>query len=119
MIALLRTVAYAWRQGAVADNAREVLALGRELHGRLATMGSHLGQLGRELGSAVTAYNRSVGSLETRVLVTARRFADLHVVDERLEVPAGVSDVPRPGGLTERVVEIGRASCRERVSLTV
>jgi DNA recombination protein RmuC len=96
LIALLRTVAYAWRQDAVADNAREVLALGRELHGRLATMGGHLGQLGRELGSAVTAYNRSVGSLETRVLVTARRLADLHVVDERLEAPAGVSDVPRP-----------------------
>jgi DNA recombination protein RmuC len=96
LIALLRTVAYAWRQDAVADNAREVLALGRELHGRLATMGAHLGQLGRELGSAVTAYNRSVGSLETRVLVTARRLADLHVVDEHLATPAGVADVPRP-----------------------
>jgi DNA recombination protein RmuC len=96
LIALLRTVAYAWRQDAVADSAREVLALGRELHGRLATMGGHLGQLGRELGSAVNAYNRSVGSLETRVLVTARRLADLHVIDERLEAPPGVSDVPRP-----------------------
>ena len=96
LIALLRTIAYAWRQDAVADSAREVLALGHELHGRLATMGGHLGQLGRELGSAVTAYNRAVGSLETRVLVTARRLADLHVVDERLDGPPGVADVPRP-----------------------
>jgi len=101
LIALLRTIAYAWRHDAVAENAREVLSLGRELHGRLATMGGHLGQLGRELGSAVTAYNRAVGSLETRVLVTARRFAALDVVDEQLAALPGISDVPRPVAAAE------------------
>ncbi len=78
-----------------------MLSLGRELHGRLATMGGHLGQLGRELGSAVTAYNRAVGSLETRVLVTARRFAALDVVDEQLAALPGISDVPRPVAAAE------------------
>lgn len=85
MVALLRTVAYAWRQDALADNAQQVLVLGKELHGRLAVMGTHLSKLGRQLQGAADSYNRTVGSLETRVLVSARRFADLGVVDGSLE----------------------------------
>jgi DNA recombination protein RmuC len=96
LVALLRTIAYGWRQEAVAENARAVLDLGRELHSRLATMGNHLSQLGRELGSAVGAFNKTIGSLETRVLVTARRFADLRVTDGSLDPPPGVVDLPRP-----------------------
>lgn len=85
LLALLRTVAYAWRQDALAENAQLVLTLGKELHGRLATMGGHLSKLGRALGSAATAYNETVGSMERRVLVSARRLADLGVVDGALE----------------------------------
>jgi DNA recombination protein RmuC len=87
LLALLRTVAYAWRQDALAGNAQAVLDLGKELHGRLATLGGHLTRLGRALDGAAGAYNATVSSLETRVLVSARRFADLHVVDDRLETP--------------------------------
>lgn len=88
LLTLLRTVAYAWRQDALAANAQQVLSLGKELHGRLATLGSHLGRLGRAIDSAAAAYNQTVGSLESRVLVSARRFADLHVVDGDLPMPA-------------------------------
>lgn len=87
LLALLRTVAYAWRQDALAGNAQAVLDLGKELHGRIATLGGHLTRLGRAIDGAATAYNATVSSLETRVLVSARRFADLHVVDAGLETP--------------------------------
>ncbi|WP_421742261.1 DNA recombination protein RmuC [Cellulomonas sp.] len=91
LLALLRTVSYAWRQDALASNAQAVLSLGKELHGRLATMGSHLAKLGRAIDSAAGAYNQTVSSLETRVLVSARRFADLHVVDADLPTPDPVN----------------------------
>ncbi|GEO34692.1 DNA recombination protein RmuC [Cellulomonas aerilata] len=87
LLALLRTVAYAWRQDSLAANAQQVLTLGKELHGRLATLGGHVTRLGRALDSAAGAYNQTVSSLETRVLVTARRFADLDVVDADLPTP--------------------------------
>ena len=85
LLALLRTVAYAWKQDALAANAQAVLSLGKELHGRLATMGGHLSRLGHALENAATAYNQTVGSLETRVLVSARRFAALGVVEGELD----------------------------------
>jgi len=91
LLALLRTISYAWRQDALASNAQAVLSLGKELHGRLATMGSHLAKLGRAIDSAAGAYNQTVSSLETRVLVSARRFADLHVVDADLPTPDPVN----------------------------
>jgi DNA recombination protein RmuC len=77
LIALLRTVAHGWSHEALAEQAREIHQLGRELHGRLASMNTHLDQLGRSLNAAVGHYNQTVGSLESRVLVTARRFGDL------------------------------------------
>lgn len=95
LIALLRTVAYTWRQEALARNATRVHELGRELHSRLATMGGHVARLGKQLGSAVEAYNRTVTSLESRVLVTARRFGELGVVTEALETPEQVERAPR------------------------
>jgi DNA recombination protein RmuC len=95
LIALLRTVAYTWRQEALTENAQQVLATGRELHQRLGTLGGHLGKVGSSLESSVKAYNQAVGSLETRVLVTARKFADLKVVDAPVPTPDLIDLAPR------------------------
>ena len=96
LIALLRTVAYAWTQEALADKARDIHELGRELYDRIGLMGSHLDKLGRSLTAAVGSYNKAIGSLETRVLVSARRFAEMEVSDEDLSTPAPVSEATRP-----------------------
>lgn len=96
LIALLRTVAFTWRQEAVAENAQQVLALGRELHSRLATMGGHVVRLGSALTSAVARYNETVGSLERSVLVSARRFTDLEVTTAELAAPGPLDAVTRP-----------------------
>lgn len=90
LLALLRTVSYGWKQDSLAANAQAVLDLGKELHGRIATLGGHVSKLGRTLDQATTAYNQTVASLESRVLVSARRFADLHVVDTELPAPVSV-----------------------------
>ena len=95
LIALLRTVAYSWRQEALARNAVAVHGLARELYGRLSTLGEHVGKLGGALGGAVTAYNKAVGSLESRVLVSARKLADLGVSGDQLETPPQVEVAPR------------------------
>jgi DNA recombination protein RmuC len=97
LVALLRTIAYTWRQEALAENAAEVHKLGRELYQRLSTMGGHIDKLGRSLTTAVGDYNKTVSSLESRVLVTARRMTDLQVVDPRdeLSAPAQVTETPR------------------------
>jgi len=85
LVTMLRTAQYAWQQEALADNARAVFDLGRELYERLGGLGRHVDQLGRTLTKAVSAYNQTVGSLESRVLVTARRLNDLGVVDGELD----------------------------------
>jgi len=95
LVALLRTVAYAWRQEALARNTAEVHALGRELHGRLAVLSGHLARLGRSLDGSVRSFNETVSSLESRVLVSARRFADLSVTSADLEAPEQVERRPR------------------------
>lgn len=96
LIALLRTVAFAWKQEALGERAEEIQKLGRDLHQRLGTMGSHFEKLGRALTGAVGAYNDTVGSLEGRVLVTARRFADLTDAEGPVKTPAAVESAPRP-----------------------
>ncbi|WP_394215308.1 DNA recombination protein RmuC [Brachybacterium vulturis] len=77
LVALLRTVAHTWRTDALNRDARTVLEAGRELHHRLGTFTGHLGKVGRSLDSSVAAFNEAVGSLQTRVMVTARRFEEL------------------------------------------
>jgi DNA recombination protein RmuC len=95
LVALLRTVAYAWRQESLARNALAVHTLARELYTRLSTMGDHLARVGTSLGGAVTAYNKAIGSLEARVLVSARKLADLGVSDDTLSTPVQVETAPR------------------------
>lgn len=95
LVALLRTVAYAWRQDALARNAVAVHTLGRELYTRLSTMAGHFARVGTSLGSAVTAYNRAVGSLESRVLVSARKFAELGISADMIASPNQVELAPR------------------------
>jgi len=77
LIALLRAVSYGWRQEALARNAQSISQLGRELHERLSTMADHMAKVGKGLGGAVNSYNAAIASLETRVMVTARRFKEL------------------------------------------
>ncbi len=101
LIALLRTVALAWHQHAFAEDAQEVLAAGRELHGRLATLGAHLDGLGRALTKAVVAFNGAAGSLERSVLPQARRFHRLQVAAVELSPPDPVEELPRSFTSTE------------------
>jgi len=85
LIAVLRAAAFGWRQETLADNARKVQVLGAELYDRLRMMTTHLQTLQRSLTSSVGAYNKAIGSLESRVLVTARQFPELGVVGNEVE----------------------------------
>jgi DNA recombination protein RmuC len=77
LIALLRAVAYGWRQAQVEESAQQISDLGKTLYERLRTFAGHLGAMGRNLGQSVDAYNKAVGSLESRVLPAARRFKEM------------------------------------------
>ncbi|MER7005208.1 DNA recombination protein RmuC [Dactylosporangium sp. NPDC000555] len=95
LVALLRTIAYAWRQDSLTSNALAVHQTGRELYARLSTMGEHLSKVGTSLSTAVSSYNRAVGSLEARVLVSARKLAELGLSAEELPAPPQVEAAPR------------------------
>ncbi len=95
LLALLRTVALTWQSQALAGSAKELLALGRELYARLGTLGAGAGKLGRTLQRAVEDYNLLVGTLERRVLVTARRMRDLDLVDGEVESAPPIDAAPR------------------------
>ncbi len=82
-VALLKAVAYGWRQNALADNAARIRDLAEDLYKRLATFGGHLARVGRTLGQSVDAYNSAVGSLERQVLPGARKFTELGLRPER------------------------------------
>ncbi|WP_170304464.1 DNA recombination protein RmuC [Microlunatus speluncae] len=95
LIAMLRAVAYGWKQAKLAENAAEVLQLGRDLHERLGTMGNRLDKLGRALRTSVTAYNDTIATVEGRVFVKARQFTDLKVTDQELTALTSVDDPVR------------------------
>ena len=95
LIALLRTVAYAWTQEQLAANAREIQTVAREMYERIGTVAGHVDKLGRSLESTVKSYNEAVSSIESRFLVTARRFNAMHVSDAPVESPRIVESTPR------------------------
>jgi DNA recombination protein RmuC len=95
LVTMLRTAQYAWQQAALAENARAVFDLGRELYERIGGLGRHMDRMGKALTSAVTSYNQTVGSLEGRVLVSARKLNDLGVTDAELTGPAPVEETAR------------------------
>ncbi|HAM45387.1 MAG TPA: DNA recombination protein RmuC [Propionibacteriaceae bacterium] len=96
LIGLLKATAYAWRQAALADSAREVFELGRELYDRLGKLGANFDKVGRMLNGTVKAYNESVGSIEGRVFPTARKLRDLRVVDKQLDPVNSLDTAARP-----------------------
>jgi DNA recombination protein RmuC len=97
LIGLLRAIALGWREEALALNAQEVAELGKQLYERLGKLAGHWTDVGAKLGKAVDAYNASVGTLESRVLVTARKFQELKAAPEgeEIEAPAPVDVLPR------------------------
>jgi DNA recombination protein RmuC len=114
LIALLKTVAYGWRQSAVAENAAVIRELGQDLYRRLGTFTGHLGRAGQRLSAAVESYNAAVGSLERQVLPQARRFTDLGVTaDAVLPILEPITELARvPAGEQPRaqVSELSRTS---------
>jgi DNA recombination protein RmuC len=99
LIALLRAIAYGWQQEKIARNALEISELGRQLYDRIAKLAEHWENVGKSLARAVTAYNGAVGTLETRVLVTARRLKDKGVsAGEELPDLEVIDETPRPLG---------------------
>ena len=107
LVTMLRTAQYAWQQDALSENARAVFDLGRELYERLITMGKHVDGLGKALGNAVSAYNKTIGSLESKVLVTARKLNQLGVVEAELSPPAAVEDTIRALSAADLITEAG------------
>lgn len=96
LIALLRAVAYGWRQERMTAHAEEAGRLGKELYERMAVLAEHMNDVGQALGKSVSAYNRAVGSLETRILPAARRFKELGVSSDRdIPVLGPTEVVPR------------------------
>lgn len=95
LITMLRTAQYAWQQEALSENARAVFDLGRELYDRIAGLGKHVDGLGKALTNAVSSYNKTIGSLEGRVLVSARKLSQLGVVEAELNAPTPVQETVR------------------------
>ncbi len=106
LIALLKAVAYGWRQEKIAENAKQISDLGKDLHKRLSDLASHFEDVGKHLGKATESYNKAVGSLETRVLVTARRFRDLESTgtQEHIAVVPTIETIPRQLQAPELIV---------------
>ena len=103
LIPQLQIVANGWKQVALAETAGQISKLGRELHQRLATLGSHFDKLGRSLTSSVKAYNSAVATLESRVMVSARRFRDLEVTEEDIPQLDPLGETTRQPAVAEMI----------------
>jgi DNA recombination protein RmuC len=108
LIALLRTFAMGWREESLAVNAQEVAELGKQLYDRVATLAEHWSDVGVKLDKAVGSYNKSVGTLESRVLVTARKFVDLKAAPDDLELPP-----PQPVETAVRALQAPELTARD------
>jgi len=107
LVTMLRTAQYAWQQAALSENARAVFDLGRELYDRIASLGKHVDGLGKALTNAVSAYNRTIGSLESRVLVSARKLNELGIVEAELDQLRPVEETVRSLSAAELIVDTG------------
>jgi len=118
LVALLKTVAYGWRQTVLADNAAEIRRLGEDVYKRLAVFGEHLGRLGKSLGSSVDAFNKAVGSLEQQVMPAARRFPDLGLRVSReiepIEPVANLARIPRQADIEQDPMDEAGSEGAER-----
>jgi DNA recombination protein RmuC len=117
LVALLKAVAYGWKQTVLADNAAEVRRLGEDLYKRLAVFGEHLAKLGKSLGSSVDSFNRAVGSLEQQVLPAARRFPELGLRVDRdvacIEPIVSLARTPRAADSPPETVSPGERPAGE------
>ncbi|MDR3514744.1 MAG: DNA recombination protein RmuC [Azospirillaceae bacterium] len=118
LIALLRAVAYGWRQEGLAQSARQIAAVGAELYKRLGDLGGHMTHLGGQLAKAVGSYNAAVGSLETRVLVSARRLRELHVAggDGTVPEPAPIDLAPRTIQAPDLLTAVAESAMPDQVA---
>ncbi len=96
LVALLRAIAYGWRQETLAENAEQIRTVGEELYERLSTFAGHLDKLGSTLGRSVEHYNKAVGSFDSRILPSARRFNEMGIRSKKeMAEPAPVERLPR------------------------
>lgn len=103
-VALLRAVAYGWRQETLTENAEVIRELGQDLYGRLATFAEHLSRLGRSLDNSVDAFNKAIGSYDSRILPGAKKFTELGIT--AMKEPPGLTPVrrtTRPAGVQEEI----------------
>jgi DNA recombination protein RmuC len=107
LIALLRSVSYGWRQESIAETAKAISDLGRELYKRVSDLGNHMTRRGRHLGQVVDSYNQTVGTLERRVLVSARKFKVLDTSNEEIDELSAIDHIPRNLQSLELVGEEG------------
>lgn len=107
LIGLLRAVAFGWKQESISEHAEEISALGKDLYKRISDMKYHWDRMGKSIGNVVDSYNKAVGSLETRVLVSARKLQDLGVGMQKVEIdPVEFIDtIPRQIQAKEYLIE--------------